>query len=288
MTTNNFLLILIVGYKDKNLLSLVKDLKQMTTTPNMTYVLDQHPLNHEKDFEGISDCVYEHKIWDDIHGPAYYRSTKVFDHMHKFSHICIISPDISVTQGWDLNLISLLDKKDVVFSGSGKSVVSQKDLFSLSINYQDSNTFNTTQIVDRNFIFAKAESFRKIVMPDFLKYAGENEYLSLAFLSAGYDIMSLPTKMYLDNKFRSIENTYHTFSLEHNYNLVIDLIHGIGLDKYKITKDGLDKFLAFHSITPSMLNRLPYSANDVNYDPYDLKMHNVDARRFLSGTKAIY
>lgn len=288
MTTNNFLLILIVGYKDKNLTSVVKKIKQATATANVVYVFDQHPINHENDFKSIEGCVYEHKIWDDIHGPAYYRSIKVFDHMNKFSHICIISPDISMSEGWDLNLIDLANEKDIVFSGSGSATITQKDLFSLSVNYENSDDFSTTQIIDRNFIFAKAESFRKIVMPDFLKYNGENEYLSLAFMSAGYDIMSLPTKMYSDSKARSVENTYHIFSLEHNYNLVIDLMHGIGLDRYKITKDGLDKFLTFHGILPSLLKRLPYSSNDVDYDPYDLKMHNVDARRFLSGTKAIY
>lgn len=277
-----------VGYKDKNLADAVRHIKSVTRSDNVVYVFDQHPLSHEHEFENISESNYEHKIWDDINGPAHRRATKVFDNLDRPSHVCIISPDITLTESWDINLINLLEIKKTVFSGSGKVSVEQKDLFSFKISYDDSKTFNLTQMIDRNFIFAKSDAFREIIMPDFLKYHGENEYLSLAFLSAGYDIMSVPSNMYLDSRARAVENTYHTFSLEHNYNIVIELLDGIQLDRYKITSTGLNKFLEFHGMPENPLKKLPYSANDVEYNPYSLKMHGVDARRFIAGTKAIY
>jgi hypothetical protein len=126
------------------------------------------------------------------------------------------------------------------------------------------------------------------VVPLFLKYYGENEYLSLAFLSVKHDIVSLPQSIYRDKHVRSIENTYSTFSLEHNYNVVVDLLNGVGLDDYGITSLGLSKFLDFHKISIGQIKKLPYCANDVSYDPYKLKMHGVDSRRFLAGTKAVY
>ena len=285
---NSLIGIILVGYKEKNLLGAVSKIRQATKSNNIVYVFDQHPIDHAKDFENISGCEYRHRIWDDMHGPAYRRSAMVFDNMNKVTHICIISPDVELADGWDLELMALLDKSPVVFSGAGKVSVNQKDLFSLSLEYSNNNLFNFTQAIDRNFIFAKSDAFKKIVMPDFLKYCGENEYLSVAFLSAGYNIMSIPSSMYLDNGNRTVENTYHTFSLEHNYNIVVDILSGIKLDRFKMNKQGLDKFLEFHGIGLGQIKKLPYNSNDVDYDPYDLKMHKVDARRFISGTKAIY
>jgi hypothetical protein len=125
-------------------------------------------------------------------------------------------------------------------------------------------------------------------MPDFLKYAGEDEYWTLSFMSQGYDIYSVPTHIYRDTLYRSIENTYHTFSAEHNYNIVVDLMHKIGLDDYKISESAVDNFFEFHNIDPSSIKRLPYATNDVSYNPYNLQMHDVDARRFIAGTKAVY
>lgn len=287
---SNEILIVMVGYKDKNLAEAVRHIKRVTRSRNRVYVFDQHPIKHEDDFAGISGCDYEHKIWDDINGPAHRRATKVFDNIQGSSHVCIISPDISLSDGWDTNLIVPLDTtgKKVVFSGSGKVSLFQKDLFSFGVSYDDSKTFNMAQMIDRNFIFARAEAFKEIQMPDFLKYHGENEYLSLAFISAGYDIMSIPANMYQDSLARSVENTYHTFSLEHNYNVVIDILSGETPGKYDISEDAVRKFLEFHGMFPNPLIRLPYATNDVDYNPYALKMHGVDARRFIAGTKAIY
>ena len=286
--TNKKMSIVLVGYKEKNLANAVKHIKSVTHLENFVHVFDQHPITHEDGFLNIPDCEYEHKIWDDMHGPAYRRSTKVYDTMFDTDYVCIISADITLSDGWDSILIPLLDKKDVVFSGSGKITLKQDSLFSLSPEYVEENTFNITQMIDRNFIFAKSEAFQKIVMPEFLKYHGENEYLSISFLSAEYDIMSIPAKMYKDSCTRSIENTYHTFSLEHNYNIVIDIMYGKEIGRYKISEDGVNKFLKFHNISMNNIHRLPYQTNDVSYDPSMLKMHDVSAIRFVAGTKAVY
>lgn len=288
--TNRNILIVMVGYKDKNLAEAVKHIKKVTRSKNMVHVFDQHPIKHEDDFSEIPGCDYEHKIWDDINGPAHRRATKVFDNIQGASHVCVISPDVTLSDGWDDNLIVPLETtgKKIVFSGAGKVSVWQKDLFSFGVSYDDTKTFNITQMIDRNFIFASSDAFSEIQMPDFLKYHGENEYLSLAFISAGYDIMSIPANMYKDSHTRSVENTYHTFSLEHNYNVVIDILTGKTPNRYDISEDAVKKFLEFHGMYPCPLIGLPYSANDVEYNPYALKMHGVDARRFIAGTKAIY
>ena len=288
MTTSPKISIILVGYKDKNLYNATIHLKDVTVSDNFIHVFDQHPIMHSKEFSEIPNCHYEHKIWDNMHGPAYRRATKVFDTSGEADYVCIISPDIELIHGWDLELISRLGTSKTIFSGSGNAVVKQKDLFSIGVDYETSDSYSLTQIIDRNFIFGRTESFAEIVMPDFLKYHGENEYLSLVFLSAGHSIMSIPSQMYTDSKERSIENMYHTFSLEHNYNVVIDLLNCKNISRYKITESAVKSFLSFHKIDISKIHRLPYNADDVLYDPYDLKMHKIDARRFLTGTKAIY
>jgi hypothetical protein len=288
MMTKHTISIVLTGYKDKNLYNAAKHLKDVTLSDNFIHVFDQHPIMHSKEFSEIQNCHYEYKIWDDIHGPAYRRATKVFDTSGVADYVCIISPDIKLSHGWDIELISKLENSKTIFSGSGNVSVVQRDLFSIGVDYSPAESYSLTQVIDRNFIFGKTDAFAEIVMPDFLKYSGENEYLSLAFLSAGYSVMSIPSHMYLDSKERSVENTYHTFSLEHNYNIVVDLLNSKGIAKYKITEDGVKKFLSFHQIDISKIHRLPYNPDDVLYDPYDLQMHKIDARRFLTGTKAIY
>jgi hypothetical protein len=254
----------------------------------MVLVTDQHPLKHKDEFSSVDMCSYDHVIWDSIDGPAKHRSEKISDAVSYADYICIVSPDISLKYGWDLELIHKIGSERIVLSGSGSISVSNKDIFSLSPTYTESEEYNTTQFIDRNFIFTKSDAFSKIVLPDFLKYDGENEYLSLAMLSAGYDIVSVPSEIYSDSHIRSVENTYHTFSTEHNYNIVVDLLSGLGLTDYGVSEEALSKFLDFHGLELAPVKRLPYSTNDVIYDPYKLKMHGVDARRFIAGTKAVY
>lgn len=280
--------IVVVGYKDKNIVDHVKHLKMVTESNNFIHVIDQHPISHEKEMSEISGCNYRHIVWDSIDGPAKHRSREVYDALPFADYVCIVSPDIYLKQGWDTELIEKMESKSIVFSGSGTVMLSQDSPFSFQAEYESSSQYNTTQFVDRNFIFARASVFSEIVSADFLKYRGENEYLSLAFLSAGYDILSVPNEIYEDSLARSVENTYHTFSAEHNYNIVIDLINGTSTKEYKISQSALYRFLEFHGIDPVPLKKLPYQTNDVNYDPYTLKIHGVDARRFISGTKAVY
>lgn len=288
MTTNNHIAIIIVGYKDKNLAALAKQIKANTVGKCSIEVFDQHAINHSKDFDDMEYCSYESKIWDDIAGPLIKKTEKIHNRLENADYICIASPDVLLSPGWDQELVLMLEDKDVVFSGSGIPNVYQKDRFSIGVDYLDSEDFNVAQIVDRNFIFAKTSSFADIRMPDFLKYAGENEYFSVSFLSRGLDIVSVPRRMYLDSKTRSVENTYHTFSLEHNYNMVIDILNKKDLADYRLTQEGVDKFLSYHNIDISAIHKLPYATNDVDYNPYNLEMHEVDARRFVSGVKAVY
>lgn len=286
--TDKEIAIIVVAYKDKNILDFVTNIKNSTKSRNMLYIMDQHPLDRELEISGIPGCSYRHVIWDSIDGPATHRARKIHDLASTAEYMCIVSPDITLKDGWDLELIDRLDRGQTVLSGSGKISVALDSLFSIKPTYSQSDDYSTTQFIDKNFIFLKSSAFADIVVPDFLKYYGENEYLSLALMSAGYSIVSVPSDTYTDSQVRSVETTYHTFSAEHNYNTVVDLLAGTSLKKYRISYSALCSFLEFHGLDMAPIKRLPYQTNDVEYDPYAIAMHDVDARRFIAGTKAVY
>jgi hypothetical protein len=285
---NNHIAIIVISYKDKNLYDFIVDLKSKTKSDHSLEVFEQHPIDHTLYFDNINECSYEHKIWDDIAGPTIKRTEKILNRIDNASHICILTPDIKLSDGWDTDLINFIKDDNKVVSGFGLIHVEHKDIFSLKASYKNSDVFNRSQFITKNFIFAKSNAFRNIRMPDFLKYAGEDEYWTLAFMSQGYSIFSAPNSLGIDSGFRSIENTYHTFSAEHNYNIVVDLLHKKDLEDYKIKPEAVDEFLMVHGLDSEKIHRLPYQTNDVIYNPYNLKMHDVDARRFIAGTKAVY
>lgn len=288
MMTNNHIAIIVISYKDKNIDSYISKLDKYTKTQHSIEIFEQHPIDHSSLFDNINECSYEHKIWDDIAGPTIKRTEKISNRMYNATHICVLTPDVELSDGWDIELIDFINDEKKIISGSGLINVQHKDLFSLKSSYQDSDIFNLSQFINKNFMFSKANAFHEIRMPDFLKYAGEDEYWTISFMSQGYSIFSAPTRIAKDIMYRSIENTYHTFSAEHNYNVVIDLMHKNDIKSYKITNEAIDAFFSFHGLSPEKINKLPYQTNDVNYNPYNLKMHDVDARRFVSGTKAVY
>ena len=283
------ILFVISAYKDKDLFKKVSEIELATSTPSYFKIVDQHPIDHISDFAEKDNCSYKHRLWDDMKGPAYYRYIDLLDYLDLHEYVCIISPDIELSQDWDIEALDFLkDNENAILSGSGNVSVFQKDLFSIEASYTDSKHFGIAQYVNRNFILTRSENFKQIVFPLFLKYYGESEYLTVSFLSKGKEIYTMPSSLYKDSGYRSIEKNYHTFSLEHNYNLVVDILKGNGGEYFRISQTAIKRFLSFHGIDASKIYPLPYQTNDVNYDPYDLKMHDVDSRRFLSVVKAVY
>jgi hypothetical protein len=290
MNQTKSIAVIIVGYKDKNLRAMVDDIKSRSYHEVRFNIFDQNAIDHRNDFKDIEEyCSYDHKIWDDIAGHCRARHNKLHD-MRGADYICLISPDITLSDGWDRELVQYVESQDVptIISGAGKVEVTQPNLFDIKPEWSDWDNYKVTNFIDRNFIFGSSEAFNQIRYPDFLKYAGEQEYLSIAFLSKGYQICSMPSSMMSDNKERSIENKYCIWSKEHNYNIVVGLIKGIDLERYEMNEQGRLAFINSYNINPESINYLPYQTNDVSYDPYKLDMHSVDARRFIVGVKAIY
>lgn len=269
--------IVLYSYKGKNLPLVVETLIKNTNNDLMIYLYDQTPIDRTDKLD-IPKVDYVHIFWDHQHSPCYYKKEGIGKGSGDF--ILVVSDDILVSPGWDDKLINFITSKDepVVISGMGKLELKQKDLFSISEEYADSDKFTYTGWVDRNFIFAKRSVWEKIGYPDHIKYAGENEDLTMTIWELDYSICSVPSGLYSDLKVRTIESLYTPYSIEHNYNIVLN----------RMKRPSAAKMCHFHGISPKKLYPLPYETNDVAYDPTDLKFNEVDARKFVAITKAIY
>lgn len=265
---------IIYSYKNKNLKKVVDALLENTASSITIHVFDQHPLERSKFFSD-SRIVYTHIFWDIIQSPCEYRGS-ILDSTSA-DYILQISDDTVVSKDWDKDLIAFIDGRDISISGNSPIRLIAKDRFSLKAQNIHGASYMLTNYINRNFIFASKEVWNSFEYPYYLKYNGEEEMLSLELFLAGKGIFSAPSRTYEDLGLRTIESVYTPFSKDHNYNLVIDAIRTRGTS-----------FMQFHNLAGAELLPLPYQTNDVAYNPYALNFQDIDARKFISKTKAIY
>ena len=267
---------LIVSYQNKNLKKVVDQLIKNTKNEIFVVVFDQNTIDRSQVFnapEYKNNLEYHHIAWDDIIGPPERKSKMIDKNNSEYFLFC--SDDTLVSENWDEALINFLNNKNAIISGKGSLSLKLKDLFFLKQERLSSLDFTLSNFVDRNFIFGKTENLKNIY-PKNVKYHGEEEMLSLNFFNKKIDIFSGPSNLYEDLLLRTIETEYAPFSIEHGYNEVIECL----------TKNSF-KFLKFHGIESSSLNKLPYNPNDVSYNPNLLIYQDLDARKFLMEIKQI-
>jgi hypothetical protein len=265
------------SYKNKNLKRVVDELILNTKNQIFIVVFDKHNLNRKNLFSDLSyknKVEYHHVAWDAIKSPIDYKKEILYNSNSEY--FLSISDDILVSTNWDAESIDFLKTKDIVLSGSGRLTLEKKNLFFFSQLRQKSLDFNKTNFIDKNFIFCRT-GILKGVYPHNLKYFGEDEMLSLNLFNKNIEIFSLPSGLYRDMLVRSIENSYTTFSLEHNYNLVIE--------EYKKAPE---EFLTVCGIDRNSLCPLPYAHNDVEYNPEQLSFQDLDSRKFVMDIRGIY
>ena len=265
------------SYKNKNLKRVVDELILNTKNKIFIIVFDKHNLDRKNLFSDSmykNKVEYRHVVWDEIKGPIDYKKEILYNSSSEY--FLSISDDILVSKDWDEESINFLKTKDVVLSGSGELTLEKKNLFFFKQLRKKSLSFNKTSFIDKNFIFCKTSTLQG-VYPNNLKYFGEDEILSLNLFNRKTEIFSLPSNLYRDLLVRSIENSYTVFSLEHNYNLVIE--------QYKKAPE---EFLIACGIDRNSLYPLPYAHNDVDYNPDELSFQDLDARKFVMDIRGIY
>lgn len=289
MTMKSSINVLIYSYKGRSLKDNVLTLSKNLSGKHEVGIgiIDQHPLDRRDFFEKELGFGYRHIFWDFITNPNsyFYSNTK----NSTADYFLLLSDNIVLPKNWDDELIKSYTKSTVL-SGQGGTKLKAKNLFYLDKEIIDTNKITKTNFINRDFIFASREVMISINFPDYIKYNGVEEILSIDLFTKGVDIYSMPSNFYSYSGPRTIETLYVPFSINHNYNEAIDLLqtgknkfHSI-INRNKTVKD----FADYHNFDFNLLNKLPFPTNDVDYDPEKLNFNKVDARRYVATTKAIH
>jgi hypothetical protein len=239
-------------------------------------------------FADFPNLYYNHIFWDIQISPLFYKNDAV--NHSKSKYILILGDNVLLNKDWDEELINFVVKTNAVVSGNKKVSISHDSLFYLKKSLTESESFALTNFIDRDFIFFEKDNFKKFAYPTYLKYNGEEEALSLSVFASGTDIYCSPSQTITKVGKSTIEELYVPFSINHNYNEVVQLLH-TGSNSFN---DGsswsrsIKDFSDFHGIDFLNINRLPFQTNDVDYDPANMNFNSVDARRFVARTKAIH
>lgn len=282
--------VIIYSYKAKNIKETLSSLfSNVSNNSNINVLLiDQNPIDREIQLKELFKINYIHVFWDNIFGPCIHKAKAINN--SRSEYLMILGENSILYKNWDLDFINFIKDKNVILSGNKKIQISNKNIFYINKEYQESENFELNNFIDRNLIFGKTDVIKKIMYPHYLKFNGEEESISLQFFIKEIDIFSVPTKSLYYFEDSPITKTYTPFSLNHNYNEVIKLFK-YNKNKYVELSNNQKKILdfnKFHNFDFTSLCELPFNTNDVLYDPDSLNFNKVDARRFIARTKAIH
>lgn len=283
--------ILLYSYKGKNLKQSVKSIIDNTDSDFEINIIDQNSLNRRDTFSYDERIIYRHVPWDHQYGLGYFHNE--FLQTVQAEYVMLLSDEALLSKGWDSTLIDYAQGRDMVFSGTGPVSISYRDLFSFDVDTKPSESFEITGWVSRYSLFGRLDLINSIEYPSHLKYYGYSELCSLQFFRHRIEVCSIPKSIYTDLGTRNLEKYYAPFSLEHNYNLMVDELYpdrGVNREEYLLYKSFLPEFLELHGIKERLL-KLPYPTNDVDYDPNKLDVvsatSNVQRQRFTNNAKGI-
>ena len=282
--------VIIYSYKGKLIKDVVNSLIANSTGKRSINIIlvDQHPLNRAKTFYEFTNLYYNHVFWDFQVSPLFYK--KDILSRSKSKYVMILGDNVLLNKDWDDKLVGFVENNNAVVSGNKNIKISQDSLFYLTKNFSDSEDFIITNFIDRDLIFFDRNKLYNFDYPSYLKYNGEEEAFSLSIFTSGNDIYCSPSNTFSKVGTSTIENLYVPFSINHNYNEVLDLLIGGSNSFVDLSNKSrsVSEFCNFHGIDLSKINKLPFQTNDVNYDPADMNFNSVDARRFVARTKAIH
>ena len=276
----------IYSYKEPNLFEFVDQLIENSSKKNRLhiYISDQNNLTRLKQFTQHKNIYYEVIWWDELVSPLYYLKKSLEENYEKkYEYALLLKQHIELPKNWDTELIDMLPSNSVI-SGSGSYNFSIDKNFYIKKENVNTKEVTKTSCIDRNFIFGSFDSIKKIEVPTKIKYYGEEEYISMDILNRELDIYSLPSNYYKKVSLPIHERGYIPFSLNHDYNEVLDLL--INNKTSKLIYLDPSKFLSATGIDVSGLSLLPFDFNDIEYDRHS-SLDNVGGRRYIEKLKSV-
>jgi hypothetical protein len=242
------------------------------------YIDDQNNLTRLDKFRKYKNVFYNPVWWDEIPSPLTYRDSCIQAQKNKgYEYFLFLSKPYILPLNWDKTLITDLPHSSV-FSGKGIVKTSVIDGFHIDKAYEKYDNISNTGYIDQTFIFGRFVDLLKVSIPYQLKYYGIDEYLSMSFLNNGIDVYSLPSNFYENKNESLLEKDYVPFSINHNYNDLLDIL--INQKSTYLKYEDPTKFIEKTGIQVSLLSKLPFSFNDIEYNRFS-ELDNIGGKRYI-------
>jgi hypothetical protein len=279
----NKIVVFLYSYKDKSLRKSIDSLlnNRSGLIDVSVHVCDKNNLDRSDQF---NDVHYEHQAWDSVTNKFSARS-KVFD-IDSGEYFLSIDGAKSFIKNWDIELIRLLDEGEII---SGSNAIYFKNLdhrFFCTYDKALSEDKVLTKWIDPSFIFTTFEIFKSFPKLLELKHNGESEILSLFCFSKLFDIYCAPKDYIVSIDKDILQYDYIPFSINHNYNLVLDVFKKNSNVFFEDYTD-LKNFETFINYNFSELSYHPFPENDISYNP-TTSLDDIEGERFFGGIKSIY
>lgn len=280
--------VVLYSYKGKYTKDVIDNLEKNKSGNNNVsiFFIDQHPLDRSEDFKKYTNLRYRHIFWDLQVSPVALKAKEI--RQSRSEYVLVIADNVLINSNWDEDLLSMTNDNEII-SGNSLLNITNKNLFYIQKEKVDTPVKSLTNFISREFIFGKTSLLKTIEYPNYLKYNGEEECLSIDLFTRGIDVYSCPTSFYSTISEPTIETLYVPFSINHNYNEAVELVR-TGKNKLVDFSNRERSIADFYSAVRydfGQVNRLPFTDDDVLYNPHKLNFNKVDARKFIDRTRKI-
>ncbi len=270
------------SYKSKGLLECVNSIQNNSSGLNTfeIHVYDRNNLDRQKHFSNVK---YEYFIWDKQVSKFAIRESVA--HKSQGDYFLSLDQSANLCKNWDTELIAMHNGNDVL---SGNYGIEFSKEYKFVTEYRELDIFEKvlTNFISPRFIFCKLIDFQNFPTLSKLKHRGESEVLSIFLNLLGVSIYAVPTNMFkfLDNDITTQD--YLPFSINHNYNLVLDMIKGKD-NVFFNTPIDIERVINKIGYDFTKLSYHPFQENDVEYST-DTSIDELSGTRFFGGVRSIY
>ncbi len=277
--------VFIYGYKSKLLPESARSIleNQSGNYQINIKVYDQINLNRNEKFSNIS---YTHIFWDDVRSKFLVLENEI--KQSNAEYFLFIDGATIFQKNWDMELVMGHGGNNVIFSGRHKINFNKNNIYKFYSEYTRSDLSSTeiTNWIVKDFVFMKTELFKQFPSISRLKYRGYEEVYSFYAAGKNIPIFAIATAWAENHEVPIDSFDYLPFSINSGYNELIDNIKGNN-EIFLKNLDGVKNLSEFHSYDFTLLSKVPFIQNDIEYDPR-MDLDNMDGERFHNVIKSIY
>lgn len=179
--------------------------------------------------------------------PIYYK--KNFLESSSSDYIAFMGDSTTYSVSWNKKIINfLLEFPEAIVSGQGKMLYSKADGV-LKKQYTRGAYFLKADFIDRDFIFSKSETIKKISLPSYLSYYGEEEDILLSCIENKIPVYTRPSNTCIIDRNKHDVTGMYSVPIHENKNLPYDIKENYDLLISRIKK-------STHDLSKSYLSKI--------------------------------